>query len=292
MSLFIGSGVALITPFTENLQVDYNTLKNLIEWHILMHTDALIICGTTAESATLTDDEKKRIIEFSIRVANKRVPVIAGTGSNSTAHSIELSKFAESVGADGLLIVTPYYNKPTQCGLIAHYEAIADEVHLPIILYNVPGRTAVNLEVDTVVTLSKHKNIVAIKEASGNMKQIAELLNVLPNDFDLYSGNDDQTEDILKLGGKGVISVTANIAPTLVHEIAIGEKSNDPYQELHRVMFVESNPIPVKHALNYLGIQVGGYRLPLTPMSEDHVKDLESVLDVYHLKEGTYESFN
>jgi 4-hydroxy-tetrahydrodipicolinate synthase len=289
MSLFTGSGVALITPFNDKLEVNYDMLKTLILWHINMQTDALIICGTTAESATLSMKEKKEIIKFSVEIANHHIPIVAGTGSNNTKESIELSQFAKFVGVDGLLIVTPYYNKPTQRGLIAHYEAIAKEVELPIILYNVPSRTGVNLDVETVVHLSKVKNIVAIKEASGNLEQISKIIKNVPLAFDLYSGNDDQTEEILKMGGKGVISVTGNILPKIIHEVATLKRKGSYLKDLHDIMFIESNPVPVKEALCYLGFNVGKTRLPLVKLTTENKKLLESVLESYDLKEKMYE---
>jgi 4-hydroxy-tetrahydrodipicolinate synthase len=290
MSLFIGSGVALITPFNEKLEVNYDMLKKLILWHINMGTDALIICGTTAESATLSLAEKKEIIKFSVEVANHRIPVIAGTGSNDTYASIELSRYAKSVGVDGLLIVAPYYNKPTQRGIIAHYEAIASAVELPIILYNVPSRTGVNIEVDTVAHLSKIKHIVAIKEASGNLEQISQIIKKVPLAFDVYSGNDDQTEAVLKMGGRGVISVTANILPKEVHEVATFKRKGSYLKDLHDMMFIESNPVPAKEALCYLGFNVGKTRLPLVELTKENQALLFNVLENFDLKENYYEN--
>lgn len=292
MSLFTGSGVALITPFDQMLNVNYDMLEKLINWHISQQTDALIICGTTAESATLSLEEKKKIIKFSVDVANKRIPLIAGTGSNNTAASIDLSIYAESVGVDGLLVVSPYYNKPTQKGIYAHYKAISENVNIPIILYNVPGRTASNIEVETVIKLSKISHIIGIKEASGNLEQIQEISKRCALDFDIYSGNDDQTQDILKMGGKGVISVTANICPKLMHDIANHTKDNKPYQLLHESMFIESNPVPVKTALNYLGFEVGKTRLPLVDLDQVNKDALIDVLKSYGLKEHMYEDIN
>lgn len=292
MSLFTGSGVALITPFDQMLNVNYDMLEKLINWHISQQTDALIICGTTAESATLSLEEKKKIIKFSVDVANKRIPLIAGTGSNNTAASIDLSIYAESVGVDGLLVVSPYYNKPTQKGIYAHYKAISENVNIPIILYNVPGRTASNIEVETVIKLSNISHIIGIKEASGNLEQIQEIAKRCALDFDIYSGNDDQTQDILKMGGKGVISVTANICPKLMHDIANHTQDNKPYQLLHESMFIESNPVPVKTALNYLGFEVGKTRLPLVELDYENKDALIDVLKSYGLKEHMYEDIN
>ncbi len=292
MSLFKGSGVALITPFNDNLEVNYDMLEKLILWHIEMKTDALIICGTTAESATLSMEEKKEVLSFSIKVADHKIPIIAGTGSNNTDQSIELSLYAKSIGADGLLVVTPYYNKPTQRGLIAHYKAIAKACDLPIVLYNVPGRTGVNLEVDSVVELAKVPQIVALKEASGNLEQISEIIKKVPLDFDVYSGNDDQTEDILKMGGSGVISVTANILPTVIHEVATHQREGKYLKDLHDIMFIESNPVPVKEALCYLGFNVGATRLPLVELTREHHEKLIEVLNQFDLTEGLYENIN
>lgn len=290
--LFKGSGVALITPFNEQLEVDFNMLKKLILWHIKMKTDALIICGTTAESATLTTKEKKQILAFAVDVSNHQIPIIGGTGSNNTAQSIELSLYAKAIGVDGLLLVTPYYNKPTQRGLIAHYKAIASSVDLPIILYNVPSRTGVNLEVETVVELSKVKNIVAIKEASHDINQIKKIIEQTPSDFAVYSGNDDQTVAINQLGGQGIISVTANILPTLVHTLATTNHCDKNLDQINQVLFIESNPVPVKAALNYLGFNVGSVRLPLVELTEEHNKILIDALNAFGLKENDYADFN
>ena len=292
MSLFTGSGVALITPFSETNEVNYEMLKKLILWHIEMKTDAIVINGTTAESATLSTQEKKDILAFSVEIANKRIPIIAGTGSNDTKASIELSQYAESIGVDGLLIVVPYYNKPTQRGLIAHFKAIADSVKLPIVLYNVPGRTGTNMEVSTVVELSKVKNIVAIKEASHDLEQVKAIINQTSSDFDVYSGNDDQTEAINKLGGKGVISVIANILPTVIHEIATSKRNGNDLYQINDVMFIESNPVPAKAALNYLGFLVGSTRLPLVELTQENRKTLIDSLNQFGLKEDQYAHFS
>lgn len=290
--LFKGSGVALITPFDEMLEVNYEMLEKLILWHIAMGTDALVICGTTAESATLTLEEKKQILAFSMKVANHQIPIIAGTGSNNTKQSIELSAYAKSIEVDGLLLVTPYYNKPTQRGLIAHYKAIAHAVDLPIILYNVPSRTGVNLEVSTVVELSKVSNIVAIKEASHDLVQIKKIIDETDDSFTVYSGNDDQTEEIMNMGGKGVISVTANILPKEIHEIAHQIYKGKELSEINDVMFIESNPVPVKQALSFLGFHVGGVRLPLVELTKENEDTLIETLQKFGLKESQYENFN
>ena len=280
--LFVGSGVALVTPFKDG-KIDYDSMGNLIEWHIANKTDAIIVCGTTGESATMSDEERKVTIKFVVDKVNKRIPVIAGSGSNNTAYSIELSKYCQEVGADGLLIVTPYYNKATQGGLIKHYTAIANSVDLPIILYNVPGRTGVNITPTTVEKLSKVENIVAIKEASGNISQVAEIARLCGEDFSIYSGNDDQIVPILSLGGIGVISVLANVLPKETHDIVEKYLSGDVEEsrklqlslnELVNSLFIEVNPIPVKAAMNLMGMEVGELRLPLTNITEQNLEVL------------------
>ncbi|BEP28591.1 4-hydroxy-tetrahydrodipicolinate synthase [Helicovermis profundi] len=286
MTLFKGSGVAIVTPMNEN-GVNFEKLGELIDWQIENLTDAIIVCGTTGEASTLEDDEHKEVIKFAVNRVNKRVPLIAGTGSNSTNHAIMMSKEAEELGVDGLLCVTPYYNKATQNGLIKHYEAIADAVNIPIILYNVPSRTGVNIEPSTVLKLSQHKNIKAVKEASGNISQCAEVARIIPNDFKLYSGNDDMIVPLLSLGGDGVISVVANIMPrethnivSLFHEGQI-EKSRELQLKLKPLidsLFIEVNPIPVKTALNLMGKDVGILRLPLCEMKESNLEALRKEL--------------
>ena len=280
--LFEGSGVALITPF-KNGKINYEKIDELIEWHIKNKTDAIIVCGTTGESATMTDKERKKTIKFVVDKVNKRIPVIAGSGSNNTMYSIELSKYCQEVGVDGLLIVTPYYNKATQGGLIKHYTTIANSVDLPIILYNVPGRTGVNISPSTVEKLSKVENIVAIKEASGNISQVAEIARLCGEDFAIYSGNDDQIVPILSLGGIGVISVLANILPKETHDIVEKYLSGDVEEsrklqlslnELVNSLFIEVNPIPVKAAMNLMGMEAGELRLPLTDISEQNLEVL------------------
>ena len=282
--LFEGSGVALVTPFKDG-KVNYEKMGDLIEWHIENKTDAIIVCGTTGESSTMTDKERKLTIKFVVDKVNKRIPVIAGSGSNNTAYSIELSKYCQEVGADGLLIVTPYYNKATQNGLIKHYTAIADSVDLPIILYNVPGRTGVNITPATVEKLSKIENIVAIKEASGNISQVAEIARLCGEDFAIYSGNDDQIVPILSLGGIGVISVLANVLPKETHDIVEKYLSGDVEEsrklqlslnELVNSLFIEVNPIPVKAAMNLMGMEAGELRLPLTDISEQNLEVLKN----------------
>jgi len=290
MKLFYGSGVALVTPFEKEM-VNYEELKRLILWHIEQKTDAIIVFGTTGESATLSMDEKKQIIKFACEVADKKIMVIAGSGTNDTKTSIELSIYSESVGADGLLLITPYYNKPTQRGLYEHFKAISSYVNIPIILYNVPSRTGVNLLPETVFELSKINNIKAIKEASGDISQIAKVIELCSTEFITYSGNDDQTMAILGLGGKGVISVTANIIPKIIHEQVKDYLNQDnynvkealKYNKLHQIMFIESNPSPVKAALNLMGFNVGKTRLPLVSLEEKNLDKLKEVLKEYFL---------
>lgn len=286
--LFRGSGVALITPFDKDNNINYKKIDELIKFHLKNNTDAIIVCGTTGESATLSTEEKKKLIKHVIKKVNKKIPVIAGTGSNNTQAAIEMSKYAESVGADGLLIVTPYYNKCTQEGLYKHYEKIASSTTLPIILYNVPGRTAVNISVDTVLKLSKIKNIVGIKEASSDITQISNILSQVDDDFYVYSGNDDQILPILSLGGSGVISVLANIYPKEVHDLCQNFFDNNlenakrlqfRFLDLIKSLFIEVNPIPVKEAMNILKYDVGSCRLPLSKMSTKNKKILKSSLD-------------
>ena len=219
VNMFKGSGVAIVTPFDKNNNIDYDTYKKLIEFQIKNHTDAIIVCGTTGESATLNTDEKKELIKFTVKSVKGRLPVIAGTGSNNTDTAIELSKFAKKAGVNGLLLVTPYYNKCNQEGLYFYYKKIAESVNLPIILYNVPSRTGVNIELETLIKLAKIDNIVGIKEASGNISQILKIAYSLENKLQIYSGNDDQTLPILALGGSGVISVAANIIPKQIHDL-------------------------------------------------------------------------
>lgn len=290
MRLFKGSGVALVTPF-EGDKVSFERLRALIEWHIEEKTDAIVVFGTTGESATLSMEEKKAIVKFAVEVSKKRIMIIAGTGTNNTKDSIELSLYAESVGADALLLITPYYNKPTQRGLYQHFKTIAESVHLPIILYNVPSRTGVNLLPETVSELAQVRNIEAIKEASGDISQIAKVIELCPKDFITYSGNDDQTLPILALGGLGVISVTANIIPRKIHDLVMHFLSGNQdavsmhhdLRELNQIMFIESNPVPVKTALNLMGRPVGSVRLPLVEMELKNLNLLKQVLVKYHL---------
>lgn len=288
MTLFRGSGVALVTPFTDN-KVNYNRIEELIEWHIENSTDAIIICGTTGEASTMTKEERKEAIRFTVEKVGGRIPVIAGTGGNNTADVIEISKYAESVKADGLLIVTPYYNKTTQKGLIQHFIAIADEVSIPIIMYNVPGRTGLNLLPKTVAELAKHPNIRGVKEASGDISQIAEIARLCPDDFYIYSGNDDQVVPILSLGGCGVISVIANIMPKETHDmvhcflegrVEESRKLQLGMVNLIKSLFIETNPIPVKTAMNLIGMEAGELRLPLVDMEDKNREILINDLQV------------
>ncbi len=274
--IFKGCGTAIATPFNEN-GVNFEEFGKLIENQIQNKVDSIIVCGTTGEASTMTTKEKEETMKFAIKKVNKRIPVIAGTGANCTATAIEMTKFAEEVGVDAVLVVTPYYNKTTQEGLVAHYEAIASETTLPIIVYSVPSRTGVNILPDTCKKLSKIPNIVAIKEASGNISQIAEIADLCGDDLYIYSGNDDQTIPILSLGGIGVISVLSNIVPEYTHNMVQNyfdgniEKSREMQLKslkLIKALFSEVNPIPVKEALNILGYNYGKPRLPLIPMTK------------------------
>lgn len=266
MSLFTGSGVAIVTPMHADGSVNYPVLKELIEFQLENGTDAIIICGTTGEASTMTDQEQIDAVRFTVETVAKRAVVLAGAGSNDTAHAIELAKGCEATGVDGVLLVTPYYNKTTQKGLIKHYTAIANSINIPVLLYNVPGRTGLSISPKTCYELSKVKNIVGIKEASGNFSNIAEIAALCGPDFDLYSGNDDQNIPILSLGGKGVISVLANVAPKQTHDMVEKFLSGDTKGaaklqlesiELINALFCEVNPIPVKTALNLMGFDVG-----------------------------------
>ncbi len=286
MAIFKGSGVAIVTPFNDN-GVDFNKLGELLDWHVENGTDAIIICGTTGEAPTMSDDEKKTAYKFTVDKIAGRIPVIAGTGSNDTHHSIELSKYAESVGCKGVLCVTPYYNKTTQKGLIAHYTAIADSINIPVIIYNVPGRTGINTNADTLKALSVHENIGGIKEASGNISQVVEIGMFCDDNFCMYSGNDDQVVPLLSVGGIGVISVVANIAPKLMHDMVDSFLKGDvktamklqlDIKKLNDALFCEVNPIPIKTAMNLLGMNVGKLRLPLVDMSEGNLNRLKNEL--------------
>lgn len=294
-TIFTGSGVALVTPMHPDLCVNYEKLRELIEFHIQNKTDAIVITGTTGEASTLSDQEHLAAIRYTVECTHGRLPVIAGTGSNNTAHAIELSKQAEAFGADALLLVTPYYNKCSQQGLYLHFEAIAKAVSLPILLYNVPSRTGVNILPDTYAKLSKIPNIVGAKEASGNFSQIAKIISLCGDNLDIYSGNDDQITSALALGAKGVISVLANVVPRATHEICQSYFDGDTarsdtlqlrYLELIENLFSDVNPIPVKCAMNAMGMDVGECRLPLCSMEPVAKERLMGCLQRYGLIEG------
>lgn len=286
-TIFTGAAVALVTPFAADGSVNYDVLARLIDDQIENGTDALVITGTTGESSTLTEEEHIEVIAFSVKHTAKRVPVIAGTGSNDTACCIRLSKAAKEVGADALLLVTPYYNKTTQRGLVAHYTLVADSVDLPIILYNVPSRTGVGFSLDTIDTLANHKNIVAIKEASGNISFSAQVIERCADRIDVYSGNDDQIVPMMSLGAKGVISVLSNVIPQETHDMAQAMLDGDlakamelqiRYLGLINDLFIEVNPIPVKEAMNLMGMNVGPCRLPLYEMADNNRDALRAEL--------------
>ena len=288
MALFTGAGVALITPFNEDNSVNYDMLKTLVDRQIDGGTDAIIVCGTTGEPATMTEEEKLSVIKCVVERTAGRVPVIAGTGANSTQTVIDFSKKAEALGVDGLLIVTPFYNKATQNGLYAHYAAIAEAVKLPVIMYNIPSRTGCNIQPQTAARLGKDfDNIVGIKEASGNISQVAKLKSLAGDSLDIYSGNDDQVIPILSLGGIGVISVLSNVAPKETHDMVMDYLNGKVksaldiqlrYLELIDALFCEVNPIPVKAAMNLMGYNVGGLRLPLTVIEDENRKKLAESL--------------
>ena len=292
MSLFTGSGVAIITPMQADGSVNFPVLKELLEFQLENGTDAIIICGTTGEASTMTDEEQIETVRFAVETVAKRVPVIAGAGSNDTAHAIELAKGCENVGVDGVLLVTPYYNKTTQKGLIKHYTAIANSINIPVILYNVPGRTGLSISPQTCYELSKVKNIVGIKEASGNFSNIAQIAALCGPDFDLYSGNDDQNVPILSLGGKVIISVLANVAPKDAHDMVAKFHAGDTKGaselqlksiELINALFCEVNPIPVKTALSLMGFNVGVCKAPLCEMEPEHLEVLKKAMKNYGL---------
>jgi len=282
-TVFTGAGVAIITPMNTDGSINWDEFGRIIDFQIENGTDAIIVCGTTGESATMTDEEHVEAIRYCVERVNKRVPVIAGTGSNDTKYAVALSKHAEELGADALLVVTPYYNKTSQRGLVAHFTAIADSVNIPIILYNVPSRTGTNIALDTYVTLSKHKNIVATKEASGNLSTIAQIIEACGDDLDVYSGNDDQIVPIMALGGKGVISVLSNVLPKETHEmtklcldnnVLEAAKMQIKYLDLANNLFIDVNPIPVKEAMNIMGFNAGECRLPLFKMEQSKIDKL------------------
>ena len=288
MAIFTGAGVALVTPFREDGSVNYDKLDELIDYHCENGTDSIIICGTTGESSTLSEEEHMECIKFAIERTKKRIPVIAGTGSNATYTTIDMSKEAVEYGADGLLLVTPYYNKATQEGLALHYKAVAKEAKAPIILYSVASRTGLNIAPETAASLVKEvDNIVAIKEASGNIGQVARIMNLTDGKVDLYSGNDDQIVPLLSLGGKGVISVLSNVAPQYTHDICAkyfeGDVKGACEMQLKAIplidqLFCEVNPIPVKKAVNLMGMECGGLRMPLTELTPEHEKSLAQAM--------------
>ena len=291
--IFKGSAVALVTPFTKDNKVDFDKLGELVEYQIANGTDAIVSCGTTGEANTMTDEEQLATIKYVVEKVNKRVPVIAGSGSNDTMHSVNLSQEAEKLGVDALLIITPYYNKANKAGLKRHFETIANSVTLPIILYNVPGRTCVNISPSLIVELAKIDNIVAVKEASGDLGQVAEIASLVPDDFAIYSGNDDTILPLLSLGGQGVISVLANVCPQETHDLVAkffegdiegSRKLQLGMDALIAALFIEVNPIPVKTAMNLLGFNVGDLRLPLAEMDPANLEVLKKELVNFGLK--------
>lgn len=287
-TIFTGAGVAIVTPMNADGSINFDKLGKLIDFNIDNGTDAIIICGTTGESATMTDEEHVECIKYAIEKTAGRVPVIAGTGSNHTEYAVNLSKHAEQMGADALLCVTPYYNKTSQAGLIAHFTAIAEAVDIPIILYNVPSRTGVNILPETLAKLAEIPNIAAVKEASGNISQVAKIAALCGDKLDIYSGNDDQIIPVMALGGKGVISVLSNCMPKETHDIASLCLENK-YEEARALanklldftnaLFCDVNPIPVKQALNFMGFEVGECRLPLINMSDEKAAALKSEME-------------
>lgn len=291
MAIFTGAGVAIVTPFNEDGSMNYERFAGLIEFQIANGTDAIIVCGTTGEASTLSHEEHLDAIGFCVKQVAGRVPVVAGTGSNSTETAIYLSTEAEKLGADGLLLVSPYYNKATQKGLYTHFKAIADSVKIPVILYNIQGRTGVNIAPETIVKLWREvDNIVGVKEASGNISQIAKIMALSDGEIDLYSGNDDQIVPILSLGGKGVISVLSNVAPKETHDMCQlyfdGKVQESAKEQLRAIplcdaLFCEVNPIPVKAALNMMGLGAGPLRLPLTEMEDGHKEVLRKAMTDY-----------
>ncbi len=288
MAIFTGAGVAIVTPFNKDESINYDRLDELIDYHCSHGTDSIIICGTTGESATMTEEEHIECVKFTIDRAKGRIPVIAGTGSNCTKTAVDMSKEASEYGADGLLLVTPYYNKATQAGLAAHYTAVAKEVKAPIIMYSVASRTGCNIEPATAAALVKGvDNIVGIKEASGNISQVAKIMEMTDGNIDLYSGNDDQIVPLLSLGGKGVISVLSNVAPQETHDICerffSGDVAGSRDLQLRALplieqLFCEVNPIPVKKAMSLMGLDCGPLRMPLTELTAEHEKALSKAM--------------
>lgn len=294
MAIFTGAGVAIVTPFNEDESINYDRLDELIDFHCKSGTDSIIICGTTGESATMTEEEHLECVKFTIERVKGRIPVIAGTGSNSTKTAVDMSKEASEYGADGLLIVTPYYNKATQAGLIAHYTAVAKAAKAPIIMYSVASRTGCNIEPATVAALVRDvDNIVGVKEASGNISQVAKIMALTDGNIDLYSGNDDQIVPILSLGGKGVISVLSNVAPKETHDICAkffeGDAKGSAKLQLRAIplvdqLFSEVNPIPVKKAMKLMGMDCGGLRMPLTELTKEHEETLAAAMKEFGIK--------
>lgn len=294
MAIFKGAGVAIVTPMTQTGEVNYPKLAELLDYQIENGTDAIIICGTTGESSTLTHEEHVEAIRFTVEQVKGRVPVVAGTGSNCTQTAVYLSQEAEKSGADGILLVSPYYNKATQKGLAAHFKTIADSVKIPAIIYNIQGRTGINVAPETLAWLAKNvSNVVGVKEASGNISQVAKIAQLTDGAMDIYSGNDDQIVPILSLGGVGVISVLSNIAPRETHDIVAkylaGDVKGSCELQLKAIplvekLFCEVNPIPVKAALNMMGWEAGPLRMPLTEMEEEHKAQLRAEMDRFGIK--------
>lgn len=293
MSIFRGAAVALVTPFLPNGDINFDKLDELIEFQIAGGTDCIVSLGTSGEASTISEEDHSKTVAFVCERVKKRIPVIAGTGSNCTETAIQLSRDAEEAGADGVLIVSPYYNKTTQRGLVAHFGAIADAIKIPIIAYNIPGRTGMNIAPETMVKMAKEfKNIVGVKEASGNISQIVKLASLADGCLDIYSGDDDQTIPLMSIGGLGVISVLSNIAPGKVHEMTQaffdGDTAKAMKMQLEAIplieaLFCETNPIPVKEAMNMMGMEVGGYRLPLLEMAPENKERLRRELTAYGL---------
>ncbi len=286
-TIFTGAGVAIITPMNADGSINYDGFAENIEFQIANGTDAIIVCGTTGEASTMTDDEHIECIRFAVEKTAGRIPVIAGTGSNDTKYAVELSKIAQEKGADGLLLVTPYYNKASQKGLVAHFTAIADAVDIPIILYNIPGRTGVSIDMNTYKILGQHKNIVAVKEASGNISYTSKLIAQCGDLLDVYSGNDDIIVPMMSIGAKGVISVISNIMPKETHEITQlclannceeAAKLQMKYLELINNLFIEVNPIPIKEAMNQMKMPSGPCRLPLCEMTDEHIETSKNAM--------------
>ena len=288
--MITGSMVALITPFHEDGSVNYDKLGELIEWHIQQQTDAILVLGTTAETPALTVTEEDEIARISIEAAGGRVPIIVGSGSNNTMIAMEQSIKYEKMGADALLVITPYYNKTNKSGMVNHFYTVADAVNIPIYVYNFPGRTGVSLTYEALAEISKHKNIVGIKEASGDISFITKISRLINDDFNMYSGNDDISIPLMSMGGAGIISVLANILPKETHDMAMAYLNGDVkkaaemqkyYLDFINALFIETNPIPIKEAMNLVGMDVGGYRMPLCPMEEDtKAKLIQTMKDI------------